>query len=154
MGFGTILPWAPDCPDVNKKPRVTPVWRRTPLFCVTILATLCIKGLKDHKPWSQCCRKAAKCRPYWTLRPLIFAFDVNRWWLLRKPVEPQITSSLGRKCLQCLCLQCFDAVGSAARRASDQKKLSGEVLAWSFIWSEVLHMVQLMPLPPHHLLLH
>jgi len=50
-----------------------------------------------------------------------------------------------------LCLQCFDAVGWAAGRASG---LSGEVLAWLSVWSEVqLHMVQLMPLPPHHLLL-
>ena len=36
------------------------------------------------------------------------------------------------------------------------KKLSGEVLAWLSVWSQVqvyLHVVQLMPLPPHHLLL-
>ena len=35
-------------------------------------------------------------------------------------------------------------------------KLSGEVLAWLSIWSEVQMIspvVQLMPLPPHHLLL-
>ena len=36
------------------------------------------------------------------------------------------------------------------------KKLSAAVLAWSSVWSEVQmmvkHMVQLMPLPPHHLL--
>jgi len=36
--------------------------------------------------------------------------------------------------------------------------LSGEVLAWLSVWSEEwgasdLHMVQLTPLPPHHLLL-
>ena len=30
---------------VGQKPWVRPVWRRTPLFCVTILETLCIKGL-------------------------------------------------------------------------------------------------------------
>jgi len=42
------------------------------------------------------------------------------------------------------CLQCFDAVGWAAGRASGlQKKLSGGVLAWLSVWSEV----QLMPLP-------
>ena len=36
----------PDRPDVKiKKAWVRPVWRRTPLFFVTILATLCIKGL-------------------------------------------------------------------------------------------------------------
>jgi len=37
------------------------------------------------------------------------------------------------------------------------KKLSDEMLVWLSIWSEVqndMHMVQLMPLPPHHLLLH
>jgi len=36
------------------------------------------------------------------------------------------------------------------------KKLSGDVLASWSVWSEVqtyLHVVQLMPLPPHHLLL-
>jgi len=36
------------------------------------------------------------------------------------------------------------------------KKLSGEVLAWLSVWSEGandLHMVQQMPLPPHHFLL-
>ena len=35
-------------------------------------------------------------------------------------------------------LQCFDAVGWAAGRASGlQKKLSGGVLAWLSVWSEV-----------------
>ena len=37
------------------------------------------------------------------------------------------------------------------------KKLSDDVLMWLSVWSEVqfdLHMVQLMPLPPDHLLLH
>jgi len=39
---------------------------------------------------------------------------------------------------QALCLQCFDAVGWAAGRASGlQKKLSGGVLAWLSVWSEV-----------------
>jgi len=36
------------------------------------------------------------------------------------------------------------------------KKLTDEVMAWLSVWSDVqmiLHMVQLMPLPPH-LLLH
>jgi len=38
-----------------------------------------------------------------------------------------------------LCLQCFDAVGWAAGRASDPacKKLSGGVLVWLSVWSEV-----------------
>ena len=37
-----------------------------------------------------------------------------------------------------LCLQCFDPVGWAAGRASGlQKKLSGGVLAWLSVWSEV-----------------
>ena len=31
---------------VGQKPRVSPVWRQTPLFYVTILATLCIKELR------------------------------------------------------------------------------------------------------------
>ena len=35
------------------------------------------------------------------------------------------------------CLQCFDAVGWAAGRASGLKKLSGGVLAWLSVWSEV-----------------
>ena len=36
-----------------------------------------------------------------------------------------------------LCLQCFDAVGWAAGRASGLWKLSGGVLAWLSVWSEV-----------------
>ena len=36
-----------------------------------------------------------------------------------------------------LCLQCFDAVGWAAGRASGLKKLSGGVLAWLSVWSKV-----------------
>jgi len=35
------------------------------------------------------------------------------------------------------CLQCFDAVGWAAGRASGLEKLSGEVLAWLSVRSEV-----------------
>jgi len=34
-------------------------------------------------------------------------------------------------------LQCFDAVGLVAGRTSGLWKLSGEVLAWSSVWSEV-----------------
>jgi len=36
-----------------------------------------------------------------------------------------------------VCLQCFDAVGWAAGRASFLKKTSGEVLAWLSAWSKV-----------------
>ena len=36
-----------------------------------------------------------------------------------------------------MCRQCFDAVGWAAWRASGLKKLSGVVLAWLSVWSEV-----------------
>ena len=35
------------------------------------------------------------------------------------------------------CLQCFDAVGWAAGRASRCKKQSGGVLAWLSVWSKV-----------------
>ena len=35
------------------------------------------------------------------------------------------------------CLQCFNTVGWAAGRESGCKKLSGGVLAWLFVWSEV-----------------
>ena len=35
------------------------------------------------------------------------------------------------------CLQCFDAVGWAAGRASGLQKLSGGVLAWLSVWSEM-----------------
>ena len=35
------------------------------------------------------------------------------------------------------CLQCFDAVGLAAGRASGLQKLSGGVLAWLSVWSKV-----------------
>jgi len=37
----------------------------------------------------------------------------------------------------CNCLQCFDADGWVAGRASGLWKLSGEVLAWLSVWSEV-----------------
>jgi len=37
----------------------------------------------------------------------------------------------------CLCLQCFDAVGWEAGKASGLQKLSGEVLAWLSVWSKV-----------------
>jgi len=36
-----------------------------------------------------------------------------------------------------ICLQCFDAVGWVAGRASGLWKLSGEVLAWLSVWSEL-----------------
>jgi len=39
--------------------------------------------------------------------------------------------------LHIVCLQCFDAAGWAARSASGLYKLSGEVLAWLSVWSEV-----------------
>jgi len=35
------------------------------------------------------------------------------------------------------CLQCFDAVGWAAGMASGLQKLSGDVLAWLSVWSEM-----------------
>jgi len=45
-------------------------------------------------------------------------------------------------------LQSFDTVGWVAGRASACKKLSGGVLAWLFVWSEVQTCTaQLMPLP-------
>ena len=42
-------------------------------------------------------------------------------------------------CLQCFwpCLQCFDAVGRVAGTHPACKKLSGGVLAWLSVWSEV-----------------
>ena len=46
------------------------------------------------------------------------------------------------------CLQCFDAVGWAAGRASGRKKLSGEELVWYLSGTRSdLHMAQLMPSP-------
>ena len=36
-----------------------------------------------------------------------------------------------------MALQCFDAVGWVAGRVSGRKKLSGGVLAWLSVWSEV-----------------
>jgi len=35
------------------------------------------------------------------------------------------------------CLQCFDTVDWAVGRASGLQKLSGGVLAWLYVWSEV-----------------
>jgi len=57
----------------------------------------------------------------------------------------------------CSCLQCFDTVGWASGRASGLYRLSGEVLVWLLgicleQGANDLHMVQLMPLPPHRLL--
>jgi len=48
-----------------------------------------------------------------------------------------------------MCLQCFDAVGWAAGRASSLKKLCGGVLVWLICLERRadLHMAQLMPLP-------
>jgi len=34
------------------------------------------------------------------------------------------------------------------------KKSRDEVLVWLSVWSQVQKICQLMPLPPHHLLLH
>jgi len=60
---------------------------------------------------------------------------------------------------QVLCLQCSDAVGWAAGRASGLYKLSDEVLVWLSVWSEVqivcirsswCHCIP----KPHHLLHH
>jgi len=52
-------------------------------------------------------------------------------------------------CLQCLCLQCFDAVGWAAGRAPACKKIewwsAGMVI--SLKRGADLHVAQLMPLP-------
>jgi len=41
-----------------------------------------------------------------------------------------------------------DTVGWASGRASDQYKLSGEVLVWLSAYMPCLHMVQLTPLHP------
>ena len=40
-------------------------------------------------------------------------------------------------CLQCMCLQCFDAVGWGQEGRPACKKLSGGVLAWLSVWSEL-----------------
>ena len=47
------------------------------------------------------------------------------------------------------CLQCFDTVGWAKEGHPACKKLSGGVLAWLSVWSEVQTCIyaQLMPLP-------
>ena len=49
-----------------------------------------------------------------------------------------------------MCLQCFDTVGSGQEGHPACKKLSGGVLAWLSVWSEVQTCIwpsQLMPLP-------
>jgi len=50
------------------------------------------------------------------------------------------------------CLQCFDAVGWVSGRDPAHKNLTDEVLAWYLLQGSAnsLHMVQLMPLPRHH----
>jgi len=75
---------------------------------------------------------------------------LQNWWSDSFQTKCSIYWNVGYLgvCLQCLCLQCFDAVGLAAGRASGLKKLE-----WSgagiVIWLERgadLHMAQLMPL--------
>ena len=56
----------------------------------------------------------------------------------------------------CSCLQCFDAVGWAAESASGLQKIhcwgTGMVICLERAAND-MRMVQLIPLPPHHLLL-
>jgi len=48
------------------------------------------------------------------------------------------TTSILYNYVKTYCLQCFDAVGWAAGRASRRvKKVSGGVLAWLCVWSEM-----------------
>ena len=49
-----------------------------------------------------------------------------------------------------ICIQCLDAAGSVARRASWLQWYTGIVVCLEQGVDD-LHMVQLMPLPPHHL---
>ena len=69
-----------------------------------------------------------------TCRPVIVISTNNRHhtreinWTLTHFVFTSYTGT---------CLQCFDAVGWAAGRASACKKQSGGVLAWLSVWSEV-----------------
>jgi len=53
-------------------------------------------------------------------------------------------------------LQYFDTVGWTSERAAGLQKSSDEVLAWLSVWNEVQSVAYgpVMPLPPHHLLLH
>jgi len=53
------------------------------------------------------------------------------------------------------CLQCFDAVGWAAGRAGHLacKKVSGGVLAWLSVWSEVILVYGLVDATASHCLL-
>jgi len=37
----------------------------------------------------------------------------------------------------CVCLQCFDAAGWTAGRASGLLKVSGEMLAWLSVWDQM-----------------
>jgi len=52
----------------------------------------------------------------------------------------------------------FSALTLLFRRQEEHpayKRFGDEVLAWLSVWSEEqMHMIQLMPLPLHHLLLH
>jgi len=53
-------------------------------------------------------------------------------------------------------LVAFSALSLLVGQQEGHPVKTGEVLAWLSVWREVqmnLHMVQLMPLPPHHLLL-
>ena len=73
--------------------------------------------------------------------------DITRWykgiydliWLCCVDSEQcsQICIIVIRWNVLFMCLQCFDAVGWAAGRHPACKKLSGGVLAWLSVWSEV-----------------
>jgi len=57
-----------------------------------------------------------------------------------------------RLCRGGACLQYFDTIGWAPGRESGLLRMSDEVLALSKV--QLISMVRLMPMPPHHLLLH
>ena len=83
----------------------------------------------------------------------IWCFDtvvwITGWSLAHQKTVPLIPKG---------CVQCFDDVGWTTGRASGMLKLSGEVLTGVVICLEQgandLYMVQLIPPPLHHLLLH
>ena len=79
-------------------------------------------------------------RPFQTLRKnslhALITFFVRRGYSLRLQ-RKLILLCFALLCFLSVCLQCFDAVGWAAGRASGLQKQSGGVLAWLSVWSEV-----------------
>ena len=112
-----------------------------------------------------CVSSLIACHMQWSLVPGLLIPTARRTQLFPFPFTPNVTplhptppnffssdfhESHDRVwCLQCFCLQCFDAVGWAAGRAPACKKLEwwGTGMVICLERGADLHMARLMPLP-------